>query len=290
MPKIRAVCPLLFLFCLILRYPTDSGGQDRPANEPRLEKILKETADYCEKLKAMALDFVCHEQIQEKTNEFEKRLIFSPSKASGGLGFYEDLKISKTKKGSYVYDYQMIKKGGDFKEKRDLLEENGKKRNNKDVQPKTMRLSANYLVFGPVGFLSKTWQPHFQYEILGTEKLGPSTAVVIRASPKEITDENYSFGRIWVDDGDSSILKIEWEPASIPNLAEKVESSIGELKRKLTWAVSYSVVKNGIRFPGSQLIREVFITKMEKEHIKYEAGYIYDHYRFFTVETEVQIR
>lgn len=290
MPKTRAICRLLFLFCLILRYPTDSGGQDRPANQPRLEKILKETADYCEKLKAMALNFVCQERIQEKTNEFEKRLIFSPTKGAGVVGFYEDLKISRTKKGSYVYDYQMIKKGDDFKEKRDLLEDNGKKRNDKDVQPKTMRLSAKYLVFGPVGFLSKTWQPHFQYEILGTKKIGPLTAVVLRASPKEITDENYNFGRIWVDDGDSSILKIEWEPASIPNLAEKVESSIGELKRKVAWTVSYEVVKNGIRFPGSQAIKEMFITKTEKEHIKYEAAYIYDHYRFFTVETEVQFR
>jgi hypothetical protein len=184
----------------------------------------------------------------------------------------------------------MIKKGGNFKEKRDLLEENGKKRNDKDVQPRTMRLSASYLVFGPFGFLSKSWQPHFQYEILGVEKLGLSTAVVLRASPKETTDENNSFGRIWVDEEDSSILKIEWEPASIPNLKEKVESSIGELKRKVSWTVAYSVVKNGIRFPGSQLIQEVFVTKTEKEHLKYEAEYTYDHYRFFTVETEVQIR
>jgi hypothetical protein len=177
--------PQLYLLGLVFGVLAGSFGQNRTADQVRLEKILKDTGEYCEKLKNMALDFICYERIQEKTNEFEKRLIFSPSKAPGGMGLYEDLKIRKTKKGSYVYDYQMIKKGGNFKEKRDLLEENGKKRNDKDVQPRTMRLSASYLVFGPFGFLSKSWQPHFQYEILGVEKLGLSTAVVLRASPKE---------------------------------------------------------------------------------------------------------
>jgi hypothetical protein len=110
---------------------------------------------------------------------------------------------------------------------------------------------------------------------------------VIRAVPREIREENYCFGRIWLDESDSSILQIEWEPQSIANLKETVESSIGVLKRTIIWTVAYGIVKNGVRFPTAQSIKEIFITKNGKEHVKYEAAYIYDKYKFFTVKTEV---
>lgn len=283
--------PQLF-FCAILCYPGHTQEQRQGTGPAELEKILKETGEYCERLKNMALDFVCEEKITEKTSEFGKRMVFRAGFNPGkdrprDSHFFEDLKIIKTRKNSYVYDYQMIKKGDDFKEKRDLLQENGKKRKEKDVELKTLRMSSKFLVFGPVGFLSKTWQPHFVYEIIGSETVGQKKAVVLKASPKELTEENYCFGKIWVDETDSSILQIEWEPTSIKNFKDKVESSIGELRRKVAWTVSYDVVKNGIRFPSSQSIKEVYMTKQGREHIKYEAEYQYENYKFFTVETEV---
>lgn len=235
----------------------------------------------------MALHFVCEEKITEKTTEFGKRFVFRPGGSLQNSVIFEDFKITKTKKNSYIYDYQMIKKGDDFKEKRDLLLENGKKRNEKDVELKILRMSSKFLVFGPVGFLSKTWQPDFVYEILGSETIGQKKAIVLKASPKEYREENCYIGKIWVDETDSSILQIEWEPTSISNFNEKVESSIGELRREVSWTVSYDVVKNGIRFPSAQSIKETYITKMGKKHIKYEAEYKYENYKFFTVETEV---
>lgn len=282
---IQHLLPLFF--CLILCSPGYPQEQQQGVGPPELEKILKETGEYCEKLKDMALNFVCEEKIAEKTREFGKTIVFKPRNRPRNSTFFEDLKITKTKKNSYIYDYQMIKKGDDFKEKRDLFLENGKKRSEKNVELKTLRMSSKYLVFGPVGFLSKSWQPHFVYEIIGSETIGQKKAVVLKASPKEITEENYCFGKIWVDETDSSILQIEWEPTSIKNFKEKVESSVGELRRKVSWTVSYDVVKNGIRFPSAQSIKEVYITKQEREHIKYEAEYKYENYKFFTVETEV---
>jgi hypothetical protein len=253
-----------------------------------LKKILETAGSYCEKLKTMALNFICHENIKEKTYEFAKTILFrlSTDKPRRFLAL-DDLRTAKTIKNSYINDYQMIKKGDDFKEKRDLLEENSKKRNKKDVELQTLRMSAKCLVFGPVGFLSKSWQPHFQYEIVGAETIHKKKAVVIRAVPREITEENYCFGRIWLDESDSSILQIEWEPQSITNFRETVETSIGELKRKIAWTVTYDVVKNGVRFPGGQSIKEIYITRSGKEHVKYEAEYTYDKYKFFTVETEI---
>ena len=267
--------------------------QELPLNidQAKLKNVLETAGDYCEKLKNMALYFICRENIKEKTYEFDKTILFRRgTDQSRRLLPQEDLRTAKTIKNSYIYDYQMIKKGDEFKEKRDLLEENGKKRDKKDIELQTPRMSAKYLVFGPVGFLSKSWQPHFRYEIVGAEIINKKKALVLRAVPREITEDNYCFGRIWLDESDSSILKIEWEPQSISNLKETVESSIGELRRKITWTVAYDIIKNGVRFPGGQSIKESYITKNGKEHLKYEAEYIYDKFRFFTVETEVVFR
>jgi len=281
-----------FLIIVILTVTNPIHPQRLPESQDqaKLNKVLEAAGDYCEKLKNMALNFFCHENIKEKTYEFRKTLFFRLGSDKPPLSAVEDLKTIKTVKTSYVYDYQMIKKGEDFKERRDLLEENGKKRNQKDVEPKTLRMSAKYLVFGPVGFLSKAWQPHFQYELLGAGKIDDRNAILIRATPREITPENYCFGRIWIDDNDTSILQIEWEPQSIANFKETVDSPIGELKRRIVWTVAYDVVKNGVRFPSAQSIKEIYVTKNGKEHTKYEGEYIYDQYRFFTVKTEVVLK
>jgi hypothetical protein len=260
-------------------------------NQSGMPAILEAAGDYCERLKNLALYFVCHETIRERTSEFEKTVLFRISvDKPPRLLTLDDLRTAKTVKSSYLYDYQMIKKGDRFDEKRDLLEKNGKKKHETNVQPETLRMTAKFLVFGPVGFLSKAWQPHFRYEITGADVLGKKRAVMIRAVPREITEENHCFGRIWVDEADSSILQIEWEPGSIANLRDSVASPIGELRRRVAWTVTYDVVKNGVRFPGSQLIKEIYITPNGKEHTKYEAGYVYDSYKFFTVETEVSLK
>ncbi len=279
---------LFFILYLILGQPLYPQELRESADQAKLKKILEVAGDYCEQLKTMALNFICHENIREKTYEFEKMKLFrlGTDKPRRFLAL-DDLRAVKTIKNSYIYDYQMIKKGDDFKEKRGLLEENGKKRNKKDIELQTLRMSAKYLVFGPVGFLSKSWQPRFQYEIVGAEILHKKNTIVIRAVPGEIREENYCFGRIWLDESDSSILQIEWEPQSIVNLKETVESSIGELERKIAWTVAYGIVKNGVRFPTAQSIKEIYITKNGKEHVKYEAEYIYDKYKFFTITTEV---
>jgi hypothetical protein len=259
-----------------------------PQDESKLAKILETAAEYCERLKATALNFVCRESISEKTYEFGKTLMFRRAFAkSGGFATFEDLRPVKTIKTSFVYDYQMIKKGDALSEKRDLLEENGKKRDKRNVELQASRLTAKYLVFGPVGFLSRSWQPHFRYEIVGSEKIGGRMAVIVRAVPVETRDENYYFGRIWVDEVEASVLRIEWEPQSIIPLREVVQSPIGDLKRRVTWTAVYDIVKNGVRFPSVQSIREYLLTANAKEHLKYEAEYIYDRHKFFTVETEV---
>ena len=252
-----------------------------------MRSILQKTASYCERLKGLALHFVCEEKIEEKTATFKRSFLLRRGPQKAGYKPAEDLRVDKITKKTYLYDYQMVKKGDDFKERRNLLAENGKRKNEQDAELKTTRMSSQFLVFGPVGFLSRYWQDYFRYQIIAAENIGGREAVVITAVPKEPREENNSFGKIWVDAADASILMIEWEPQSIAGLAETVESPAGELRRKITWTVFYDIVYKGVRFPGRQVIKEVYITKNDQEHLKYEATYSYEKYRYFVVETEV---
>jgi hypothetical protein len=275
---------------LLVRAPF---AQEQPAEalNTQRDRILAAAGDYCETLKNMALNFVCRENIQEKTHEFARSWVFkSAQERRRGLTFLPDLRRTRTVKASFIYDYQLIKKGGVLGEKRDLLEENGKKKTRTDVELQAGRMTGRYIVYGPVGFLSRSWQPHFEYEILGTEILGPTRAIVLRAKPRERTGENDCAGRIWLDPSGAEILQIEWEPESILNYRESVDSPIGELKRKISWTVRFDVVKNGLRFPSLQTVKEFLTTPAGTEHLKYEAEYVFDGYKFFTVETEVVIK
>ena len=153
-----------------------------------------------------------------------------------------------------------------------------------------MRVSVRYLVFGPVGFLSRAWQPYFNYVLAGRDKVDGQKAIILAASPVKAREENNYSGRIWVSESDYSILKIEWEPGSIPGFVDRVVSEVGTLRRKMTMTTVYGTVKNKIRFPSTQVIEERYIMGVDKEYVKYRAEYRYDRFKYFTVETAVDVR
>lgn len=258
-------------------------------DQARLKEILEKTADYCERLKKMALHFVCHENINEKIYTY-KAIETVPAdqlRSATALGRVS-LRLKKRKSNSYVYDYQMIKKGDKREEKRILLKEKKKEKQEENAELKIQRFMAKYLVYGPIGFLSRSWQSQFTYEIVGTEDMEGRKTMIISAIPKEEREENYYSGKIWVAENDFSILKIEWDPKYIKGYEEEVSSMAGTLKRTLTWVVYYEVEKNGVRFPSRQLIEEIYEATEDKQHPKYTVSVVYDNYKFFIVEYEVK--
>ena len=194
--------------------------------------ILKQTGEYCERLKAMAFDFVCHENTVEETTQFQKTTVYKRTEASSEWLFVTELKPRKTTKKTQVYDYQMIKKGDRKEEKCILIEDNGRKKH----------------------------------------------------------EENNSFGRIWIDLEDFSVLKIQWDPRSIEAFRPEVVTSVGELEREVDWSVEYGIEKNGVKFPSRQAIEERLISQTGKKHPKSAVTVVFDNYKFFTVETEVEYR
>lgn len=283
--KKASMCPIL-LFLLIGGL---SGSEGSPVSDrPQLEQILAKTGEYCSRLKKMAFDFVCKENIKETTNIFQRKKVLKRTESSSDLMEVTELSLRRARNKTLLYDYQMIKKGDKIEEKRILLEENKRKKNEKDAQLKIQRYWAQYLVFGPAGFLSKSWQDGFRYSLVGEDVIDGKKTIIVQASPSSLRDENYNFGKIWVDAENSSILKIEWDQKSIQNFKEEVDSSIGDLKRTVTWAVFYGMVKNGIRFPSRQIITEHLISHTGQKHIKYKVTIDYEDYKFFTVETDVK--
>jgi hypothetical protein len=252
--------------------------------QEKLKQILNKTADYCERVKKIALYYVCIENTKDK-------VFFYRSSRSVKESPYGDMEVvpsrvlslKRTRNYSYSFDYQLIKRGEELEEQRIPLKKK-KKAAELDV-----RYQAKYLVYGPVGFLSRYWQAYFDYEIVGEEQMGETRATVIKASPKPSNEENRNFARMWVDGKDGSILQIEWEPESIVDFEGKsVRSQTEDLETAVVWKVTYGIGKNGVRFPSRQHIQEFLVTEDKKRYIRNEITSLFEKYKFFVVETEVK--
>ncbi|MFC2142053.1 hypothetical protein ACFLR7_03870 [Acidobacteriota bacterium] len=277
----------LIVSCLVPATPSTLGEimaiEERPSN---LEEILKKASIYCERVKQIALFYVCKEKISTKENYFD-RLNTTP-------GFVREervYKILRTEIKTFLYDYQLIKNAEELREQRILLEENGKKKHKENAKLNDIRYSSKYLVFGPVGFMSSYWQEHFHYQVLGEDALDGQNVIIIEAVPTEEREENYIVGRIWISE-DFQILRIDWEPASAHDYQDvKYDTRLGKVKKRVVWRVDFGVEKNGVRFPSRQVIQEIFEVSTPQGNTykatKHETIFEYIDYKFFIVETEI---
>jgi hypothetical protein len=258
-----------------------------PGDGPRLASILKSMEVYCERIKGVALFYVCQEKVTDK------EYFFRYNKGASGLKREEHVfDIRKVNVNSYLYDYQLVKNGDQLAENRVLLVDNGRKLNVQVSGLKNIESWSQFPVYGPVGFLSRYWQNHFRYAIVGEDVVDGLPAIVIQAVPTEEREDNYQFGRVWIGP-DSQVLRLEFEPASLKDYQDEVlNSPLGEFHKKMVWTIDYSVEKNGIRFPGRHLIQKFFVRETDdhvlQKALKRETLFEYGEYKFFKVETEIR--
>lgn len=262
--------------------------------EDVLNRVLSQTGKYCEKLKNSVLDFVCVEEIKEKIDyskddpsQNHRSKMFRSM--DGMMSETKRAKVSSIKTNKYLYDYQLMKKGGQTYEKRILMEENGKSRREENAQLKLETFWHKFVVLGPVGLLSKYWQEHHDYKIIGNKKYRGKKALVIEAIPKNPDETSHLHGKIWVDETDSSILKIEWDVKSTGNY-EKIEEFAMRINAepRITMISEYDVEKNGIRFPSRYSVREAYYSRSGRTFARSEITVTYEEYKFFTVDTEIK--
>jgi hypothetical protein len=285
---IPAILALAVTVCAATR-ANSTGLQKGAEDEDRLQEILRSTGKYCERVKQIALHYICEEKIIDIENFFQ-----GTSPALGMLREKKAFIIRRVNRRRYKYDYQLVRKGEDLSEQRIMLEKNGKKKHKENADLSHLKYRSQYLIFGPVGFLSLYWQNHFTYSLIGEDTIDGEPVFIIQANPTEVRLDNYSIGRIWVNK-DFQVVRLEWEPASIQNYEDELFiSRLGPFKKKVVWTVDYTVEKNGVLFPRRQLIQEVFFQEsengFEQKAVKRETRFEYDAYKFFIVETDVRFQ
>ena len=287
--KKNRILPLILYLIFISAQFFGQSENSRKNDQENLEKILEMCTEYCERVKSIALLYVCQEEIKEKVNVYR----ISDTLRTTPYGITEivpgeSLKLKRTKTSSYLYDYQLMKKEKELHEKRILLKKNKRKKHIENAELE-VRFNAAYLIYGPVGFLGRYWQNYFDYEIIGQEDIDKIPAVIIKATPKPNNKENRNFAKIWINERDGSILQIEWEPESIIDYKGKnIEIPAGNLKTVVVWKVTFGVEKNRVRFPSLQLIQEFLVTESEKKYLRNEIITNFKDYKFFIVETEIK--
>jgi len=243
--------------------PEKNPQKSKASSRPDMTGILQNCAEYCRKLANSALYFVCQEKIKEDIYEFRSN--------------------------SYVYDYQLVKKGETIEETRTLLEENGRKKDLKNAPLKTQRFFSRKAVFGPVGFFGREWHDVYEYEFIKQDRVDGRETYVIKAKPKAPIEGKPNYGTLWVDKTDSSVIKMEVEGQSLAGFEKILEVAKRRgLKPILTTVHEYGILKNGLRFPSRTVFNEKYSGSRSRGFTQSKTEIRYENYRFFTVETKVE--
>jgi hypothetical protein len=265
-------------------------SQSQPAD---LAAILERCAIYCDKLSRSALDFVCTERVEETIVQVSVARPAVSGSSSRAMYFSRPWgSVDKRARSKYLYDYQLVRaQSGEITETRVLLEENGRKVEEKEAPLKTRVFVYKYVVMGPVGLLGRDEQAQFDYSVVKETTFKKQPVIIIQVAPKPAAVGNVLYGKVWVRKSDAEILRIEWQPESMGNY-EGIEEMARELgmKPRLSFVSEYDFEKNGLRFPSRYEIEEAYSSKVRAPLVRSKTEVTYDTYKFFTVETGVAIR
>jgi hypothetical protein len=288
------------VFAVAVEFRLKEGKEDGAVPDPplgtdaELDLILDRCAIYCDRLSSSVLDFVCLEEVVEKIHSTKPGISYRRyvSRPDGSLRTYSGMNPVRTEKHTFVYDYQLIRKSGDVREVRTLIEENGEETREENAPLKTRSFWYRHVVLGPTGLLCREAQEKHDYELLKEAKISGERAYVIKAVPKAGVEAEHLFGKIWVRKSDFAILKIEWEQESLGNFqaARKIAQEMGA-RPEIKLVSEYAFDKNGIRFPSRYSIKELYIHKRTgRRFLRSETNVEYGDYKFFTVDTEVKYK
>jgi len=263
-------------------------GSQTPPADARLARILERTKEYCQKLEGAALDFTCIEKIEERTYSMIEDAPEGAAANPAGMAYNYKPANTPYYASTYVYDYQFVRKGNRKAENRVLIEENGKKKKNKDAVLTTTTVRVENALFGPIGLLGAAAQDLHEYRIAGEETEKGKKVLILEATLKASLDRVHCTGRIWVREDDASILKIAWDQTSVGNF-EIIQETAKKMNAepRLTSVTEYGQEKSGLRFPSKDTTEEGYL-KHGRVQVRSLTTILYKDYKFFTVETQVK--
>ena len=271
-----------------------------------LAALLKKAAAYCRKLEGAALDYICKEEIVEVT---DPRLDLIPAtmptttsttavpaggsvagtpvaKTTGRL-----VRSTKKVKQKLLYDYQCIRAGGEIREVRHLLEENGQKKNEPGAKLKTLNFLFGYVLMSPVGIFAERFRGDYDYKVVGADKIKKRPVVIVDVTPKpDVPETRNLYGKAWIDSATGDILRIQWSEKRVNHYEITARRALlYDRKPRLTIRSEFLVEKNGIRFPNKLSIEEAYVSKGGLVFVRSETAVNYRDFKFFTVATDSQI-
>jgi hypothetical protein len=95
-------------------------------------------------------------------------------------------------------------------------------------------------------------------------------------------------GRVWVDENDYSVLRIEMDKRSISDEWKIDERALMyESEPLVMMTCEYDIEKNGVRFPSRFSIEECYVNPSGQRFVRARISVTYRNYKYFTVETNV---
>lgn len=283
--ELRAAVVLFFLFFCTNISSIPSSRYDLIQND--LDKILINTANYCERLKEAAFHFNCEETITE--NQEIKEFVKEYKKSNYSLN-------RSGTKNIYVNDYRIIKDGDNIVEHRTPLLQNGKKIDVTKPGLKTAIMSFKSSL-APYYLFAGANKKKYNYRVLKKEKVMKRTAYVVQVDIIKKYNETPRYAIVWIDASDFSILKFRAFPQSIKGydtLENSGDYDIGNLEIEDTHYFNH--VKKGLRFPSKteitliytydstgKPVNELMLTAGSRMLKKIKTTFEYKKYIFFSV-------
>jgi hypothetical protein len=261
-----------------------------------LEAILDKARVYCRHLDRAALDFVCREEVKEKTNSLPQPASITMSwqssnqKLAGSRMSVQAPPPESFSTTTYVYDYQYVRKVSDVRERRDLIKKNGEDIVKADTRIETLHFKFAEVFFGPSLLLGQAVADGHVYRLLKTEKVKGDRAAVIDCASRAMGAAGGYGGKAWVRVSDGAVLKIEWDPTTFGGFFEVVAvAEKFKMKPKIKSETEFGVERNGLRFPSLDVTEEAYSGGGSLIFTRSIITAKYLDYKFFTVETSTEI-
>ncbi len=289
--------PLSYKPALRPESPWPEAGATSPAV---LDQVLARSGLYCRRLSDAVMDFVCEEKIRDTHFSLRNSLkvendvvMLETDREIRTLAINPRLVIdpSKTKRTTYVCDYQVVRKDGSLTERRILLQENRQAFHDPAKLLEDRRFALLSPLFAPLRILLPEKQADFFFRIRKEDAIRGRDVYVLEASPKSGDEDGIWSAKIWIDKERYTVLQCEIEGIPIEGY-EDILADCAQLniRPRFTTTHEYKLEKEGILFPWRSRVRVAYPDVSPELSIpKNDIVFSYDQYRFFTVSSEHQI-
>jgi len=188
-------------------------------------------------------------------------------------------------RNTYIYNYHLIREQRISRETRTLVERNRRRLMASNVRPEALRFHFENMTFGPIDLFGVVGRLRHEYRVVGRETFKGEKAIIVEAVPNVQTIDDNPGAKVWVREGDSAVLKIEWDPATLSEYEEiKAAAAAMDETPVISLITEYGIEKDGFRFPNRFFIREAYLqAKTRKTEIASEVTVEYRDYKFIRI-------